>query len=545
MGIVDFFFGKKIDQKVAEGIQKLVVQQNKKTSSHGYSSGYYNSLSGGAKWPGGLSTSHSYTAIDHSRTMAAARNMMQDAPVGRAMVERARDTQIDTGLTLEAIPKASILGITPEQAEEWGRDVSARFALWAKEKTAHRSGLCNFYQLQRMYALAQHRDGDMFTRLYYNSRRDLISPLQLEFLDPGQIRGNGYTVANYPIQTEDGIIRNEAREEIGYKVTIQKGAGKTEDLQIPRVGRRSGRVNMLHGFTPEYAGQGRGFTRLAGMLQELENTTDYGAAAIKKAISQSQFAMAVENNQMAPSNPLEDNLRMLQGSYDPNTQEEQVIDTGKSFEVCPLPEGTFDVPGTTGVFNLQRGDTIKMLETKNNAEGYEAFITPFISILAASLGQPVTWLLMKFNANYSASRAEIIAAYKTAKIWLAEMNADFNNPIYAAWLSEEIAAGRVAAPGWQDPRLRAAWLNCNWIGAPMPSIDPAKDAKAAKDLITIGATNQNRVAREYNGSSAEENIAINNKYFSITPVPPWEGGGGQTEEPEAKDEEQEEDDNGE
>ncbi|MCP4748930.1 MAG: hypothetical protein GY874_22780 [Desulfobacteraceae bacterium] len=41
--------------------------------------------------------------------------------------------------------------------------------------------------------------------------------------------------------------------------------------------------------------------------------------------------------------------------------------------------------------------------------------------------------------------------------------------------------------GWFDPRLRAAWLNCRWIGSPMPNIDPARTMTADKGYVEMGA----------------------------------------------------------
>ena len=128
---------------------------------------------------------------------------------------------------------------------------------------------------------------------------------------------------------------------------------------------------------------------------------------------------------------------------------------------------------------------------------------------------------MKFNASYSASRASLVIFWRIAQIWREEMIADFLNPLYESWLSEEIAAGRIKAPGWQDPILRAAWLNNTWIGTPMPNIDPAREAKAAKEYLDMSATTQNRIARNLNGTSAKDNIAINKRTFPETPITPW------------------------
>jgi capsid protein len=120
-----------------------------------------------------------------------------------------------------------------------------------------------------------------------------------------------------------------------------------------------------------------------------------------------------------------------------------------------------------------------------------------------------------------------------------EMDADLLSPVVEMWLSGEIAAGRVAAIGWSDPRMRAAWLNKTWVGAPPPDIDPNKTANARKTNIEIGVTNIDREARELNGSSAAANIEANRELYKNFQLAPWTVTGGQQTDsaPEKEDKE--------
>lgn len=502
---------------------------------YGASGFYAGSRSGGAKYPFGLSAAYGGGVyIDHYRMRQNARDAFQDSLDARSIIERMADTVVDKGLMLEPMPNAAVLGLTPEQAEQWATEVEAAFDAWARDKKQHRPGHMTFYQAQRLYEIFQQRDNDMFVRLFYSGRSDLQNPLQYDFLDANQIRGDAHTssfsISNYG----DGIVRNADGSERAYKVWLhddtEKGRGY-KDTEIPRVGPRSKKLFMLHGFNPEYAGQGRGYSRIGFAMQELENITDFSLATIKKAINQSNLVMAMENKMQDPSNPFEaiqeDNtsalgtsvIDTLAGTTETPVQAETTFPT-----VNPLPEAAFDTPGSTAVLNLEQGDELKLLENKTPAESFKDFIEAFSSRLAAAAGVPIEVVLMKFANNYSASRATLVMFWRIAQIWREEMAADFLNPVYEMWLGEEIAAGRISAPGWQDPRMRAAWLTCTWIGAPMPNIDPQKEAKASKEYLEMGATTQNRVSRNLNGSSAMSNIEKNRKLFPMTPVPPWSKG---------------------
>jgi capsid protein len=110
------------------------------------------------------------------------------------------------------------------------------------------------------------------------------------------------------------------------------------------------------------------------------------------------------------------------------------------------------------------------------------------------------------------------------------MTSDSNDVIYEMWLSGEIAAGRVKAPGWNNPILRRAWLKATWIGSSMPDIDQLRTAKGVKEYLKMQATTGERTSLEHNGSSFNDNLEKNKVSFAEMPVlpdtfPPSSGSG--------------------
>jgi len=170
---------------------------------------------------------------------------------------------------------------------------------------------------------------------------------------------------------------------------------------------------------------------------------------------------------------------------------------------------------------LKEGESLEPFKDTAPAESYEKFVGAFLSHLSASVGMPLEVLLMKFSESYSASRASLILFWRVAEIWRKELIADFLHPVYESWLAGEIAAGRIQAPGWSDPRLRAAWLSSSWVGIPMPNIDPMKTAKADKTYVEIGAQTLDRVARNHNGSDGSMNRAKLAREYAELPSAPW------------------------
>ena len=502
-----------------------------KQAEGAYGSRYVvNDRGGGSKWPLGLSSSGSSRHIDHYRSRQNARIAMQDSPLARAMVERNADTIIDTGLQLELTPDFDILGITREEAEVWSRNVAGRFHLWASDKRQHRSETMTFYQFQRIYQFSQQRDGDVFVRFYYDSNPKLQNPLQYELLDADQIRGDAQT-STYGLQnSKDGIIRDSRGREIAYKVWLKDSEGRFKDTEVSAIGPGK-RVQMLHGFRPEYAGQGRGFSRLAHAVQEFENITDFSAATIKKAINQSQIVGFVKpSKDEDTTNPFEGVLTDHGAGPAAAMFGTTVEDGGSTVDpdlhpgmsACyQVPEATMDIPGSMFIANLTKGSEIELLKNTAPGDSYDKFVDAFAGYISASTGTPLEVVLMKFGSNFSASRATLLLFWRIAVGWRFEQDADMLSPTVEMWLAGEIGAGRITAPGWSDPRLRAAWLSKVWIGTPPPDIDPAKTTKARRDNIEIGVTNPEREAKNLNGSSAAANIETNRKLFENFPVAPW------------------------
>lgn len=472
--------------------------------------------SSGGKYPGGTDTPLAGITFNHWQLRQQARDVVHDSVQAGAMVYRFADTVVDSGLTIEPEPKSDILGITPEAAQAWSAKVRESFDLWASSKSQNRSGSMSFYQAEHLYQVYSERDNDQFTRLFYNSDRALLNPLQFELLDTNQIRGDAITSSLIIGKFQDGIERDAMGRETLYHIWAQLADSTPgyQSIDIPRLS-PSGLPNMLHGFRPDYAGQGRGLSSLGASLQEFQDLTTFTLAEIQKAINHASINLYVKPSQNAPaSNPFESIGTMPAGPSSiiagaPGSISgagSAAVSTGPTVTYTPLEEAQFKQPGV-GVFNLDSGEDLKAFDSSSPTAEFAAFVESFCTYLCARHGMPIEILTMKFSDNYSASRATLLLFWRVAQMKRDAMDADFVAPIYEAWLSLEIAAGRISCPGWQDPRLKAAWLGHRLNGQPMPNIDPNATAKADQLYIEMGAQTLDDVARNLNGSSGKANRA--------------------------------------
>ena len=481
----------------------------------------YGSQSSGGKWIGGLSSSGSPTVIDPYTTLQNARSAYHESPQARALVNRPRDLTVDQGLKLEPAPAWEQLGITDDAfKEEWVRDHGQRYDMYMASKQCHRSQMLTGYQIQRFWSLSDNRDNDQFARFFYSRDTSLVSPLQLEMIDPTQVVGYAAVDSTGYQNWTDGIQRNEKGVETAYKIRVKKktSTGWTwETKEIPARGARSKRIFMIHDFEPEYAGQSRGFSKLHFGLQEFENIVDYVSAVVKKAINQNDLVGFIEPSDSAPaSNPFES------GQHNVIPDVSITDDESAGEFVCIRPEYTDKVPGSNFVASLMPGEKMKFLQDTAPGPQFDSFISSITTYLSATRGWPLEVILMAFNSNYSASRAALLEAWRTGRIAQADIKAGLMDFWWEMWLSEEIAAGRTSAPGWNDPRLKQAWMKYNLQGPPLPSISPRDDIAAAETELKLSLTTQERLSRSRNGSSAKQNAIENTKQFAESPDKFWD-----------------------
>lgn len=497
-------------------------------------SSFHNSTMGsdGSKMPQGISGTGQSVVFNHGLLLRNGRRAYHETPQAYSIVTRMADTVADTGLRWEPMPNALTLGISQEQAAEWARNVKQKFDAWAKAKVQHRSGTMNWYQSQRLYQIGQHRDNDQFVRFFYSRDKNLLNPFQFEFVDAAQIRGTAFTSTWGLSTSRDGIIRDPQGREKGYNVWIRNATTGQYEAKVINAKSASGRLLMIHGFMPEYAGQGRGLSRLGGEVQEFQKITDLTLAEIQKAINQSSiWGFVKPSDKEDAASPFSGNLTQggagpagesfgAPSSGDAESGDSQGLDPLQCYDI---PEATLSRPGVF-IANLMRGQDIKMVDNTSPATGFDKFVDAFTSYIASAKGIPIEVLLMKFGQNFSASRGALLLFWRIAQIWRDEMAADYLNPCVEMFLSEEIAAGRVFAPGWSDPRLRAAWLNSMWIGPPAPDIDPMKTSKASLNRIQSGTSTVNMEARNTNGSDAAANKVALTEELTNFPIPPWSSG---------------------
>ena len=500
----------------------------------------------GAKWAGGLD-SGAPSSVDHWDLRQNARAVCLESPEARVLINRSTDLVVGPGATLNLEPRYELLGLTPEAAEEWARNAELLFDLWASSPDQCRSGTMCFYEAMRLLYKGRRRDNEFFIRLYYSQDPSLILPLQFELLDPNQIRGDAISSLGLTAYQDDGIERDDSGRETAFKVWIQRAALRFDSVTIPKYGPKSKRQYMIHGFVPEYAGQGRGYSELGLDIQDYKNLVDLKAANVRKAINQSQVPFTVESKHGPATNPFEN---IGNGGAGPAAfgvpvpgANPEASGSPATPPYTPIHEAALSSPGSIGVFNLDEGQTLKPFANTAPIDSFESFVKSELSSVYSAAGLPLEVAFMSFKNNYSASQATLLLNNLNNDVELFLLAAQALDPVLLAFFSVAIAAGKISAPGWQDPLLRAAWLAHRWDRPPMPNIDREKSMRADKGYAELGSTTLTDIAMKLSGASYRSNISRNRREFAELPTPPWGwGGAGAAAPTEKPDKEETEDD---
>jgi len=175
-----------------------------------------------------------------------------------------------------------------------------------------------------------------------------------------------------------------------------------------------------------------------------------------------------------------------------------------------------DEKALVAIENIEPGDILELkpgekVHDSNPARpntSFDPFVTSILRQIGVALELPYEILVKHFTASYSAARAAMLDAWKFflgRRAWLAR---SFCQPIYETWLTEAVALGRIAAPGFfTDPLIRKAWLGSEWVGPSRGQIDELKEIKAARERIAAGVSTISEVTAEMTGGDWERKHA--------------------------------------
>jgi lambda family phage portal protein len=479
-----------LDKAIAYAFPKFAVERIKARSQLAVSGAYTGARIDRAqlsRWYPQAGSPNSDTIFDLPILRARSRDQMRNAPVALGALNTKVSNVVGTGLTYTPAIDAEFLGLTDEQAEEWQDDVKRRFKAWAESTDCDVARQLDFYGIQELGYRSHLESGDAMVLTPRVARAGKPARLALQLIEADRVcNPNGASDSNTVIDgieiyppTGEMLAVHVAREHPGGLI----GKGNTWD-RVPVRGSATGRRNVLHIFKPLRPGQIRGVPMIAPILEPLKQLGRWSDAELNAAVVSGLMATFITMEAEAF-----DNL------YDEDAQ--GAIVDGASKWSGEMESGK--------AINLLPGEDVKSTTPGRPNPAFDPFWQAMVRQIGMALELPYEVLTMHFQSSYSAARAALLMAWKSFRSSRDLLAKTLCQPVLELWLADEVAEGRINAPGFfKSDIVRAAWCAAIWTGDGPGSIDPSKEVDAAQKRVDLGISTKQAESIAFDGIDWEQ-----------------------------------------
>lgn len=471
-------------------------------------------------WQPRLASADAEILHDAPTIRARARDLVRNNPTARQAVRVSRQGTIGAHFRLVLRPDYEFLGLEHDDVVPW-----ARMAERVWEQYAHGTGCWldagRRFSFTELMALAHDSDFVDGECLVAAEWRDDGTPWQTCFqvVDVDRL-SNPY---GWPdsIALRGGVALDRFGAPTGYHIR-QAHPG---DIGI--VGMRPWiwemvpretpwfRPIVMHSFDPVRAGQSRGVSEFASVIQALKMGKEYAEAELANAVVRAGF-VAVLTSAMNFEKAAE---ALGQGGWDPSA-----VDEHGNAIADPLTALAFaNLEQTAAYYNelnltvngqkipkLSPGDDLKFLGENTPGSGYAAYVRSQILNVAAGLGVDPVGISQDFsNVNYSSAKMAWSVNGGHAESRRARLVRMLAMPIVGAWMEEAVQSGRLPMPKGFAPDdfyvVRDALVRGTFLCAGKPTLDPLKEAQANQIALGYGGKTLEELCAE-DGTTVEERL---------------------------------------
>jgi lambda family phage portal protein len=373
---------------------------------------------------------------------------------------------VGTGLKLKSVVDRQILNLTEDQADAWERAAEREYRLATESIEIDAERSLPFSLLQGLAFIKVLEDGDVLVNMPRFARAGSPYKLKLQLIEAARLINEN--MIQDSARLAGGVEKDEYGAPVLYHVCNQHpgntrawaaGSATRRWTKLPAFGKASGTPLVLHLFDKTRPGQTRGVPYLAPVIELIKQLGRYTDAEVMAAVVSGMLTVFVTNETGDPTlgTPTE-----LANPADTNGME----------------------LGYGSVIGLMPGESVSTVNPGRPNTAFDPFVQAIIRQIGVALELPFEVLIKHFTSSYSASRAALMEAwdyFRRRRHWLA---VSLCQPVYEAIITEAIATGRLAAPGYfSNPLIKKAWLGTTWNGDAPYHLDPLKEINAAKARV--------------------------------------------------------------
>jgi lambda family phage portal protein len=480
-----------LDRVIGYVSPKRAVRRMRDRAAMAYVSGYVgarydrNSM---RSWFTTTASADTDTIYDLRNLRGRSRDLVRNTPVATGAVGTMVSNVVGSGLSLMCRPDYEALKMTEDEADEFGETVEREFRLWAQTAECDITRTQTFYGLQSLAFRSLLESGDTFALLPMLDRGTSPYQLKVQLIEADRVDIPGGNIAATGVEVAPGSPQNkivggveidETGAPVAYHIATQHPgdiafSSKMKWIRVPAFGAKTKRRNVVHIFDRLRPGQSRGVPYLAPVMECLKQLDRYTEAELMGAVVSAMFTVFVKTQGG-------DGLSTEAGFAD-----DQIGPSSNTTLVDPRKQIGL---GNGSIVDLVPGEDVSFADPKRPNTAFDGFVTSILRQIGVSLGLPYEVLVKHFTASYSASRAALIQAWQVFKQRRDFIATGFCDHVYEAFMEEAVAIGRIDAPGFfDDPAIRRAYLECDWVGDAPGQIDPLKEIQAAELRTEVGVS---------------------------------------------------------
>lgn len=426
--------------------------------------------------------------VRQSWGLAAARSIdtLQNSGWLAGAVEQASADTIGNGLRLNATPDLDALGIDEDEGHELSRKIERRWRAWSTNPLeCDARGKRTIADLTDAAIRHHYAFGEAVALLPRIARPVSTSAVKVMMLSPHRLKQD----TDERLNMVNGVQMDGNGLPLAYRFSRRLN-GFEQDVEF-RARSRDGRPQVVHVFdgAPD---QVRGITPLAPVLKVLRQYDQLADATLTTALIQTIIAATIKSPQF-------DGAAFEGFTSDDEDLPDQVAGTLKAR--AEWWNGRSLDLGTHGkVAQLFPGEEFALHAAKSPGDQYLPFSKNLLREVARCIGTTYEAMTGDYEgATYSSVRMGNSSIFFVTMRRRGRIAVPFVQPIYAAWLDEEVATGRIAWPGGYAAfaARRAAATQADWYGPAKPTADDLKTAKAQSERLANGTTSLSYECAEY------------------------------------------------
>lgn len=363
-------------------------------------------------------------------------------------------------------------GVVPQaqtSSEEWNRLAETWFHEWSK--IADFRGRDALAEMEQQIVESRLWSGDIFALFTDSGQIQLFEGTRIR--TPAKYAADPYVV--------DGIRVTPEGRAVGYYIHERKAGAVDPDNFAYRQAE-----DVIHVCGPRFRPDSlRPAPEAQDVLAEIRDVADLANSINRRARMEADNVAVVKTDEGAGKiNLIKSAERNQNSTAEQKGIVHQALGMAKTFYLRPHEDVTHPALQAPG-------------------GNYVPYMIQQFGVIGAALRIPGEFLLMHFDASFSASQVALQSANRTFDSWENWLVRRFLQRVWNWRIAKAIKEGELP-PAPVDSRGFSEWYKVEWVGPPRPVLDIVKQSNANRANYNMGVASLRMICRENTGSALED-----------------------------------------